>query len=358
MGVKRPFDEEAIQELTFKQAKQLDGYNKSIPIRHEASEKDVPGYVEDMKHKADYGEDLLDDKADWNLQSSAALPCVTNSSAEKEAGSDGTYYLPLYPDFVDLNISRRLPVQNEDAYSYLLNAAPRQLVPVGVDHQADIPEWNPNANWKESNCSDDTVANDHELNVLGTSIIVMPNPNFSFTDDSNILSGRNYCTCMDKDSIRCVNQHVQEAREKLRESLGEEKFTDLGFHNMGEEVSSTWTDEEEYVFHEVVYSNPVSLGKDFWKSLSAVFPSRTNMELVSYFFNLFILRRRAVRNRSDFLDIDSDDDEWQEDSRHPEVEGCDDDSVVESFGDEDLHMDSEVGVSFDINNDNDNDETT
>ncbi|KAG9140129.1 hypothetical protein Leryth_015759 [Lithospermum erythrorhizon] len=354
MGVKRPFDEETVQELSFKQAKQLDEDIKSNTVPLEASGKDVVhGHVEDMEPKTDFGEVLLDDKSDSNLHTSAALPWVASSSAEEEAGSDGGYYLPLYPDFVNLNIPRRVPALNDDAYSYQLDISPRKGVPVGLNHQADIPEWNPNSNSKESICSDDIVAHEQALNLVGTSIIPMPDANFSFNDDANIGSGRNDCTCLDKDSIRCVRQHVEEARQKLRGSLGEEKFLGLGFNIMGEVVANTWTEEEEYLFHEVVYSNPVSLGKNFWKSLSAVFPSRTNMELISYYFNVFILGRRAVQNRSDFLDIDSDDDEWQGDGIHREVEGHDDDSVVESFDDEDLHVDSEIGFSLGINNHND-----
>ncbi|KAI9164973.1 hypothetical protein LWI28_005346 [Acer negundo] len=68
------------------------------------------------------------------------------------------------------------------------------------------------------------------------------------------------CDYLDEGSVRCVQQQVMEAREKLLKSFGHEKFVKLGFRDMGEEVSGKWSEAEEQVFHEVVYSNPVSSG--------------------------------------------------------------------------------------------------
>ncbi|KAH0918080.1 hypothetical protein HID58_025740 [Brassica napus] len=48
------------------------------------------------------------------------------------------------------------------------------------------------------------------------------------------------------------------------------------------------------------------------KLLEAAFLSPTNHEIVSFYFNGFVLRRRATQNRWFMLDIDSDDDEWHE----------------------------------------------
>lgn len=74
-------------------------------------------------------------------------------------------------------------------------------------------------------------------------------------------------------------------------------------------VTSLWSEDEEDLFHKVVYSYPVSLGRDFLKHLKATFPSRTMKELVSYYFSVIILRRRGIQNRLKSLDVDSDDDE-------------------------------------------------
>ncbi|MFS7919053.1 putative SANT/Myb domain-containing protein [Helianthus anomalus] len=101
------------------------------------------------------------------------------------------------------------------------------------------------------------------------------------------------CECMDNGSIRCVQQHVNELRLNLKESLGLEKFVNLGFNSMGEEVACNWTDEEQH-FQDIIYSNPISHGKKFWEGLSVEFPTRTRKDLVSYYFNVFI--RRFVPN--------------------------------------------------------------
>ncbi|EPS62161.1 hypothetical protein M569_12631, partial [Genlisea aurea] len=120
------------------------------------------------------------------------------------------------------------------------------------------------------------------------------------------------CSCPNRGSMRCVQQHVKEARERLLNSVGDEKFLQLGFLDMGEEVASNWTPDEERLFHEIVFSNPKSRGRNFWSCLRDAFPHSTMKELVSYYFNVFMLRRRAVQNRSFVLEIDSDDDdvEW------------------------------------------------
>ncbi|XP_031258482.1 uncharacterized protein LOC116116555 [Pistacia vera] len=73
---------------------------------------------------------------------------------------------------------------------------------------------------------------------------------------------------------QCVKQHIIEARQELEIYLGKEKLVELGFHDMGEVVANNWSNGEEQMFHKIVYSNPASLGRNFWSILSAVFPSR------------------------------------------------------------------------------------
>lgn len=187
----------------------------------------------------------------------------------------------------------------EDVYSCLMNHPPRKQVPVGSNHQADIPEF-----VKEESL--DRTNGDLERKLMGKCIIPMPD-----SDVCGAGEGRKECLCMDKGSIRCARRHIMEARERLIENSGYERYMELGLCEMGDEVASLWSEDEEDLFHKVVYSNPVSLGRDFWKQLKSTFPSRTMKELVSYYFNVFILRRRATQNRFKTLDVDSDDDEWQ-----------------------------------------------
>lgn len=156
----------------------------------------------------------------------------------------------------------------------------------------------------------DHISDSFGAKRMANCIIPMPDPELSVYSSVKFGEGRQDCLCPDQGSFRCVRQHVKEARERLRETIGHEKFVKLGFYDMGEEVSRKWTEEEEQIFHEVVYSTPGLRGKNFWEDLSVVFLNRRKKEIVSYYFNVFMLRRRAVQNRSRFLDIDSDDDEW------------------------------------------------
>jgi hypothetical protein len=73
---------------------------------------------------------------------------------------------------------------------------------------------------------------------------------------------------------------------------------------MGEIVSEHWSSEDEKAFHDLVRRNPVS----FWHKVLDVFPSKSMPDIVSYYFNVFVLRRRAIQNRTDPENIDSDDD--------------------------------------------------
>lgn len=191
------------------------------------------------------------------------------------------------------------PHQIRDAYSYLLECLPLKQVPIGPEYQADIPEC----------CGYD----ENEDKFTGSCVILMPEDN-----SPTVGKGRTDCYCANPESYICVQQHIKESRETLKESVGHKRFAELGFDNMGEVVAEKWSEEDEELFHEVIYSNPVSLGKNFWVHLEAEFPSRTYQEIVCYYFNVFVLRRRAEQNRCDPSNADSDDDEWQGSDRSEE----------------------------------------
>ncbi|KAH0923963.1 hypothetical protein HID58_023981 [Brassica napus] len=296
MGLKRPFDAEEMQECNAKHARQLtyhpDQFDQSMPF-HVPLDKtavlgeDLNGLCEKKpawSNAADHVEKDYDTCAPFSWVSTGLCQedAQTQSSLSHESSGSDLTWRPLSPV--------------EDVYTSLMNQPPRKLVPLGSNHQADIPE-----------CEIPVQANDDlERKLMGKCIIPMP--------DSYLCGagqGRKECLCPDKDTVRCVRRHIMEARESLIEAIGYERFTELGLCEMGDEVISLWSEDEEDLFHKVVYSNPVSLGRDFWKQLKATFPSRTMKELVSYYFNVFILRRRATQNRLQTLDVDSDDDEWQ-----------------------------------------------
>lgn len=189
-----------------------------------------------------------------------------------------------------------------------LDGSPDRIVPIGPDHQARILPWVGQINYSDFDYDNNDKGNEEKY--LGTCIIPMPDESTPETSHGIVGAGRTDCCCEDRGSMRCVRQHVTECREDLRSSLGDEKFILVGLVDSGEEVACEWSEEDEHLFNEVVFSNPVSAGKNFWRHLSAAFPSRTKGELVSYYFNVFMLRKRITQNRCRFLDIDSDDDEW------------------------------------------------
>lgn len=247
---------------------------------------------------------------------------VSSNISDEFAESERAVHLSFFPNYFDLDRVKPLLPLNK-IYAALLDHPPRKLVSVGPEYQADVPEWVPH-DFKDFD--------DNGAKLAGTCVVPMPDfesPAFNcFLGDA-----ADNCNCLDKGSIRCVRQHVLKAREKLRENLGDEAFQELGFCEMGEEVANKWSEEEEQAFHEAVLSNPSSQGKNFWEHLSDIFPSRTKGELVSYYFNVFMLWKRAEQNRFDPENIDSDDDEWERSELGIMEEG--DNSAVESLDNRD-----------------------
>lgn len=295
-----------------------------------------------MLEKYNVGKDLTSVNKGCVINAPSTL--VNSSCGEANVGSGRDASSPP-AEYFEYDCPRRAFVPFRDDYFSLLDRSPRKQVPVGPNHQASIPSWN--GRTKKLDQEDggnlnrftlhSIADNDSEEKLLGTTVIPMPDVNLSPPECDKVGLGRTNCSCLDPGTYRCVQQHVMEAREELRRTLGNEKFVKLGFCDMGEEVvARRWNEEEEQAFLEVVYSNPASLGRKFWKHLSAVFPSRSKRELVSYYFNVFMLRRRATQNRSNTLEIDSDDDEWHGSyggSNGGIVSEDDEDSVIDSLED-------------------------
>lgn len=247
-------------------------------------------------------------------------------------------------------------IQFEDTYSSLLNSFPRKEVPIGPDHQADIPEWDSMA---QKHSTDFINGNINYTRGLNIGSCVIPMSELESSDDlGKAIDSKLDCNCLDADSVRCVKQHVKEAREELKEKIGFEKFVGLGFLEMGEEVAYKWTEEEEQLFHEVVYFNPVSRGKNFWGHLSTVFTSRSKKELISYYFNVFMLRKRAAQNRSSWLETDSDDDEWKGIGGSLGMIGEDERSASMSFINQDVLVDHGDDSQHEYHDDDDDDSSS
>lgn len=347
MGFKRPFDDEEFQELPFKHPRQFDYPNKLtqfvevVPFRNALPKLGVS--VEDngifyKSHEQDESEDDTVDE-DSNIGTRAPLSWVTGTSAE-DAKTAVTNPASASQEHLELGFPRRTFRPFEDGYSLLMDLSPRRKIPIGPNHQATIPLFDGRHTKGESKVDGShasnltcTVNNEDEEKLIGACVIQMPDSSLSGVNDDNVGEGRKGCICFDAGSVRCVQQHILEARKNLTSTIEYEKFVNLGFCEMGEEVAHKWSEEEEELFHEVVYSNPLSLGQNFWKHLAAAFPCRGRKELVSYYFNVFMLRRRAAQNRSNLLDIDSDDDEWhgsRGDCFEVQVPEEDEDSAIES----------------------------
>ncbi|XP_065858319.1 AT-rich interactive domain-containing protein 2-like [Euphorbia lathyris] len=124
-----------------------------------------------------------------------------------------------------------------------------------------------------------------------------------------IRKGRpNTCDCELRGSVECVRFHIAENRIKLKLELGPAFFW-WRFDRMGEEISLRWTTKQQKKFKNIVRLNPQLEDMSFWDDTRRYFPRKTREELVSYYFNVFVVQRRSYQNRVTPKDVDSDDDE-------------------------------------------------
>ncbi|XP_055821574.1 AT-rich interactive domain-containing protein 2-like isoform X2 [Solanum dulcamara] len=167
---------------------------------------------------------------------------------------------------------------------------------VGPLYQAEVPEWT-------------GVISESDSKWLGTR---MWPPEVEKTNSLVVLDpigkGRqSSCGCPFPQSTECNRFHIAEKRFKLKLELGT-LFFRWRFDRMGEEVSLSWTAKEEERFKASVRSSASSKNK-LWKNYKRLFPSKTRNMLVSYYFNVFLIKRRSYQNRVTPKDLDSDDDE-------------------------------------------------
>ncbi|KAF3625581.1 putative UDP-glucose 6-dehydrogenase-like [Capsicum annuum] len=369
MVQKRPYGEEKLYEVSSKQPRHVEPSSQLVsflefPCESVAPNSYTSGGDGENFSKFEASTDNRPDSCDvaevpvssekaveTNIHGSASNSSwATSSTSEEDIRSEAPFHVLTASEFYNIDPPFSVVIHPMEGYSPLLSNPPRKLVPIGSDFQAELPEWGAydsknislrestqeNLNLSSQEQESDFVDHRGEENKLaGTCIIPMPKLDLPADHDENVGAGKIECSCEDAGSFGCVRLHIMEAKEKLKEALGQETFLSLGFYDMGEVVTGKWSGEEEELFHEVVFSNPAAVGKNFWNHLAVEFPSRSRRDLVSYYFNVFMLRKRAKQNRFDPLNIDSDNDEWQEIDDDVVATGAkmtdeDEDSVVES----------------------------
>ncbi|XP_055826355.1 uncharacterized protein LOC129894725 [Solanum dulcamara] len=356
MVQKRPFGEEDLYEVSSKQPRHepscqlvsvLELSRESVVVDAYASGGDKDNssrIIPDANKKPDsynVAEVLFSSEKETEMgihgsASNSSWP--TSSTSEEDIRPEAPFHIMSSPEYYYFDHPFRAAAHHREIYSSL-SSNPQKMVPIGPDFQAELPEWTPCSN-KDKPCIEgmhktlSAPSQADENKHAGRTIIPMRKMELLADHVETLGERRVECSCEDIGSIRCVRLDIIKAREKLKLALGEETFVRLGFCDTGEVVSEKWSEEEEELFHEVVLSNPASLGKNFWNHLAIEFPSRSREELVSYYFNVFILRKRAEQNRFDPMNIDSDNDEWH-DIVDDADEGAkmtdeDEDSVIES----------------------------
>ncbi|KAG8091761.1 hypothetical protein GUJ93_ZPchr0012g18873 [Zizania palustris] len=164
---------------------------------------------------------------------------------------------------------------------------------------ADIPEWTgkPSSPYEDQDM----------LRFHGEPVLI-PKYNEDF-HAATIGKGRpDKCNCSLRGSISCIRLHVAEKKTELKRELGLSYYA-MGFDQCGEDAAVTWTKDEEK-FETIIQQNQPSSKYQFFDKLIAAFPSKSKRDLVSYYYNVFEPRRRALQNRvlQDVCDVDNDDD--------------------------------------------------
>ncbi|KAJ8529203.1 hypothetical protein K7X08_036038 [Anisodus acutangulus] len=180
------------------------------------------------------------------------------------------------------------------------NRRRKKIASIGSEFQADIPEL------KNDICESDSK-------WLGTRIWPLDK-----NEQSRILIERDpagkgredTCGCQYPGSYDCIRFHLYEKTRKTKLELGS-AFYHWKFDRMGEKVALSWTTKNEQKFHNIVKSSPLSEDESFsyWPELFKSFPHKSRESLVSYYFNVFLLRWIGQQSRMDASDVDSDDDE-------------------------------------------------
>ncbi|KAI3988832.1 hypothetical protein MKX01_016403 [Papaver californicum] len=231
---------------------------------------------------------------------------VDNSSRFR--GNDSVdYSSTLNDDQMEYKTSSR----SRRLQNFIGDYLPRLAIPVGPRFQADIPDWiEPR---KNDNSSTDNQSDSFDSRYLGTKIWPIEGKNIEDSKEKWIGKGRSYsCSCTSMGSISCIKLHIFEKGCQLRADLGSAFFT-WKFDEMGEEVSKSWTVVEQQCFESLVKTNRLSQTDSFLVSALKQLSRKCRKSILSYYFNVFILRRMSKKARLATELVDSEDDDDNDD---------------------------------------------
>ncbi|CAM8924973.1 unnamed protein product [Rhodiola kirilowii] len=193
----------------------------------------------------------------------------------------------------DTNISSAMDI----SASWIGDIPAEKHTSVGPGYQAEVPEWT-------------GLVTESDSKWLGTKMWPLEKEqNNALVNLIPVGRGRpDSCSCKFPGSVTCVRFHIAVKKLELKRELGS-VFYLWHFDQMGEENALRWTNKEENRFTQMVRRNPPSEGKCFWDFAPRYLRKKTRYMLVSYYFNVFVLRRRRYQNGVTPNEIDSDDDE-------------------------------------------------
>lgn len=260
-----------------------------------SSEQSISNWLKQRMHPSMYddhggSERLRSSQRLVSAKESRSLP--TKIRPRSDSSSSTQTQLEDYLDKESETLS------TSSVFTFLDDNQNRKRIPVGPFFQANVPEW-----------SGETCESDSRW--LGSRVWPLESggPSKYLIERDRIGKGRqDSCGCENPGSVECVRFHIAEKRVRVKLELGL-AFQRSKFDRMGEEVALSWTKEEEKRFQEIIKSNPASLDKCFWNEIVKSFPGKKREDLVSYYFNVFLLRRRGYQNRSTPSNIESDDEE-------------------------------------------------
>ncbi|PIN24882.1 hypothetical protein CDL12_02396 [Handroanthus impetiginosus] len=197
---------------------------------------------------------------------------------------------------------------------YIGDHLQKKVIPVGPRFQADVPEW---SGPPDRSVFIGTYNNDPDnYKWLGTRVWPIEIGNMKTTGRTIGKGRHNSCSCISPGSVVCIRRHTLEKRLLLQCDLGPAFFS-WKFDDMGEQVSKSWSLKEQQTFESLVKVRPSSNGKSFLKRALKSFSKKSREDIISYYFNVYILNHMSVQTRSLSINqVDTDDEDEAENSNY------------------------------------------